>query len=119
MEGTVMKELRTYKINDYFKLICVYIDDLESYIIDEINTNDNDAINKFIKLYRDRADVKILIIKMNTMELITFDQLKRVTHDIHMYDYLHQLVSEGNQILQLEESDKLPIGSFVKYLFEK
>lgn len=55
---------------------------------------------------------------MNTMEIITFDQVKQIIHTAHMFDYLRQLVSGGNKLLQLEHPEEVPIGTFIKYLTE-
>lgn len=108
----------TYEIKNYIKLICIRVDHFESYIVDEVNTNNAEEIDKFLSLHRNRPGVKVLIFKMNTMELVTFDQVKKIIHTAHMFDYLRQLVTDGNKLLPIEEVDKLPIGTFIKYLLE-
>ena len=47
-----------------------------------------------------------------------FDQVKQIIHTAHMFDYLRQLVSDGNKLLQLEHPEEIPIGTFIKYLAE-
>lgn len=108
--------MATFEIENYIKLICIRVNHFESYIVDEVNTNKEEDIDKFLTLHRNRPGVKILIFRMNTMEIITFDEVKRIIHNAHMFDYLRQLVSDGNKLLQVEDVDKLPIGTFIKYL---
>ena len=78
--------------------------------------NKEEDIDNFLALHRNRKGVKILIFKMNTMEMITFEQVKDIIHTAHMFDYLRQLISDGNQLLQVEDIDKIPISTFIKYL---
>lgn len=110
--------MATFEIENYIKLICIRADHFESYIVDEVNTKDEKDIDKFLALHRNRPGVKILIFKMNTMEIITFDQVKQIIHTAHMFDYLRQLVSDGNKLLQLEHPEEVAIGTFIKYLTE-
>jgi hypothetical protein len=111
-------DMATFEIENYIKLICIRVDHFESYIVDEVNTKDEKDIDKFLALHRNRPGVKILIFKMNTMEIITFDQVKQIIHTAHMFDYLRQLVSDGNKLLQLEHPEEVAIGTFIKYLTE-
>ena len=67
-----------YKIKNYVKLLCVRIDHFESQIIDEKNTTDAKEIEEFIKRYRNRQGLKILMIQMNNMEIVTFDEIKKI-----------------------------------------
>lgn len=45
-----------YEIKDYVKLLCIIIDHLENYVINEINTSDDREAEDFIKLYKNRKD---------------------------------------------------------------
>ena len=45
-----------YEIKDYVKLLCIRIDHLENYVINEINTFDDREAEDFIKLYKNRKD---------------------------------------------------------------
>ena len=65
-----------YKINNYIKLLCINIDHFESQIVDEKNTTDSKEIEEFIKRHQNRQGLKILIIQMNNMEIVTFDEIK-------------------------------------------
>lgn len=38
-----------YEIKDYIKLLCIRIDHIESYVVDELNTSDEQKINEFIR----------------------------------------------------------------------
>ena len=64
-----------YDIKNYVKLLCIRIDHFESQIVDEKNTNDSKEIEEFIKRYQNRQGLKILIIQMNNMEIVTFDEI--------------------------------------------
>lgn len=53
-----------YEIKNYIKLLCIKIDHIESYVVDEINTSDEKEINEFINTYKHRKGLKILIFEM-------------------------------------------------------
>lgn len=65
-----------YDIKNYVKLLCIRIDHFESHIVDEKNTTDSKEIEEFIKRYQNRQGLKILMIQMNNMEIVTFDEIK-------------------------------------------
>lgn len=67
-----------YDIKNYVKLLCIRIDHFESHIVDEQNTTDSKEIEEFIKRYQNRQGLKILIIQMNNMEIVTFDEIKNL-----------------------------------------
>lgn len=54
-----------YEIKNYIKLLCIRIDHIESYVVDELNTSDEKEINDFIKMYKHRKGLKILIFEMS------------------------------------------------------
>lgn len=64
-----------YDIKNYVKLLCIRIDHFESHIVDEQNTTDSKEIEEFIKRYQNRQGLKILMIQMNNMEIVTFDEI--------------------------------------------
>lgn len=64
-----------YDIKNYVKLLCIRIDHFESHIVDKQNTTDSKEIEEFIKRYQNRQGLKILIIQMNNMEIVTFDEI--------------------------------------------
>ena len=45
-----------YEIKDYVKLLCIIIDRIENYVINEINTFNDRKAEDFIKLYKNRKD---------------------------------------------------------------
>lgn len=45
-----------YEIKGYVKLLCIRIDHLENYVINEINTFNDRKAEDFIKLYKNRKD---------------------------------------------------------------
>ena len=53
-----------YEIKNYIKLLCIRIDHIESYVVDELNTSDEQKINEFVKMYKHRKGLKILIFEM-------------------------------------------------------
>ena len=66
-----------YEIKNYIKLLCIRIDHIESYVVDELNTSDEKEINDFIKMYKHRKGLKILIFEMSDdVHIITYEQCK-------------------------------------------
>ena len=43
-----------YEIKNYIKLLCIRIDHIESYVVDELNTSDEQKIDEFINTYKHR-----------------------------------------------------------------
>ena len=66
-----------YEIKNYIKLLCMRIDHIESYVVDELNTSDEQKINEFLKMYKHRKGLKILIFEMtDEAHMITYEQCK-------------------------------------------
>lgn len=109
--------MAVYEIKNYIKLISIRIDHFESHLIQEINTVDIQEIEKFINRYTDISGVKIIIIEMNTQETITFDDVKKIIHNAHIFDYLRNLVSDGNKLINCADNiSDIGIGSFIRYM---
>lgn len=109
--------MATYEIKSYIKLLCIRIDHFESYIVDEVNTTDGDMIERFIEKYNDRPGLKIIMIKMNDdMEMITFDDVKKILHNAHFFDYLRSIISEDNKVLPVHDIDGIDMNWLVKYM---
>ena len=43
-----VENMALYEIKNYIKLLCIRIDHIESYVVDELNTSDEQKINEFI-----------------------------------------------------------------------
>lgn len=80
-----------YEIKNYIKLLCIRIDHIESYVVDELNTSDEKEINDFIKMYKHRKGLKILIFEMSDdVHIITYEQMQSFIHTLHVFDYIRQ-----------------------------
>lgn len=107
--------MATYEIENYIKLICIRIDHFESFIVSELNTNSAEEIERFMDRYSNREGLKVIIVKMNSMETITFDEVKKIIKTAHVFDYIRMLNNEGHQMLDTDTS--IPgIGAIIKHL---
>lgn len=111
--------MATYEINNYIKLLCISIDHFDSSLVDEVNTSSMDDINNFINLYKDKPGLKIIMIQMNNMEIITFDDVKKIIRNAHVFDYLRHLSFEGHKMLPVSEVQGIDINLIVKYLLSE
>ena len=111
--------MATYEIKNYIKLLCISIDHFESFLVDEVNTSSMDDINNFINLYKDKPGLKIIMIQMNNMEIITFDDVKKIIRNAHVFDYLRHLSFEGHKMLPVSEVQGIDINLIVKYLLSE
>ena len=108
-----------YTIKPYIKLISIRIDHFESHIVEEKNCTDQLEIEKFIDKYENITGVKIIMIEMTSQEMITFDDVKKIIKNAHVYDYVRHLVSSGNKLLgTTDDLSTIGIGSFVKYILD-
>lgn len=110
--------MATYEIKNYIKLLAVRVDHFESHLIHEINTSESKEIEEFIDRFSGTSGIKIIMIEMNTQEIVTFDELTKYIKNAHIFDYVRHLTSEGNKILTADDSGSISIGSFVKYLLD-
>lgn len=107
------------EIKNYVKLLSIRIDHYESHLIKELNTCDADEIEQFIARFKGIAGVKVIIIEMNTQEMLTFDEVRRIIHNAHVFDYLRNIVSDGNKMVTVNDDfDGIDIGMFVKYMLD-
>lgn len=110
--------MASFEIKNYIKLLCIRLDHFESYVVDEVNTTDEEEIEAFIKLHNKHKGTKILIFEMDTMEMITFDEIQKFIHNAHVFDYMRQLISDGHKLLSVGDVNSASIGSFIKYMLE-
>ena len=107
-----------YQIKNYIKLLCLRVDHFESFVVDEINTTDSKEIEDFVSLYQGREGLKILMIQMANMEMVTFDQIKKVIQNAHVFDYIRRLASQGHELIPIEDNEKLDMSMYLKILSE-
>ena len=110
-----------YEIKNYIKLLCIRIDHIESYVVDELNTSDEQEINEFIKTYKHRRGLKILIFEMaDDVHVITYEQMQSFIHTLHVFDYIRQIIeNESNKFVVVndsENSDVLQTDSYMHKL---
>lgn len=106
--------MATYNIHNYLKLLCLRMDHFETIIEDELNTIDDYEIEGFIDKYKDKQGLKIIIIEMNTEEIITFDDVQKIIHNAHVFDYIRNLMLDNNHLITMNH----PTGQLIKYLLD-
>lgn len=55
---------------------------------------------------------------MGNMDMITFDDVRRIIRNAHVFDYIRSLLADGHKMLTVDDMGGLKIGSFVKYMLE-
>lgn len=110
-----------YEIKNYIKLLCIRIDHIESYVVDELNTSDEKEINDFIKMYKHRRGLKILIFEMSDdVHVITYEQMQSFIHTLHVFDYIRKIIeNESNNFVVIndnENPDVLQTDSYIHKL---
>lgn len=110
--------MATFEIKNYIKLLCIRLDHFESYVVDEVNTTNEEKIKEFINLHKKHKGTKILIFEMDSMEMITFEDVRKIIHNAHVFDYMRQLIGDGHKLLSVGDVDSASIGSFIKYMLE-
>ena len=108
--------MATYEIRNYIKMLCIRIDHFESFIVDERNCLSVEEIEKFIDRYDNRPGLKTIIIQMNNMEIITFDDVKKIIKNAHVFDYIRHLSSEGHKMLPVTDINKLDVSWLLKHM---
>lgn len=107
--------MATYEISNYIKLICVRVDHFESFIVSEVNTNSYKEIETFLERYDKREGLKVIIVKMNSMEMITFDDVKKIIKNAHIFDYIRMLNNEGHRMIGTDDTT-LGIDTLIKHM---
>lgn len=78
--------------NGYVKMIATDVNDLESKIIDERNTNFLCDIENFQKKYSSSHTIKCVYIHMDDNYDISFDDYTKVHPHLHPFDYMRNIV---------------------------
>jgi len=113
-----------YEIKSYIKLLCLRVDHLESYVVDELNTADENEINDFIKMYKNRKGIKILIFEMeDETNIITYEQMQGFIHTLHVFDYIRRLIeNDTNKFIAIGDNEShlnvLHTDSYLNRLLE-
>ena len=107
MIGKEVANMALYEIKNYIKLLCIRIDHIESYMVDELNTSDEQEINDFIKMYKHRKGLKILIFEMDDeAHIVTYEQMQSFIHTLHVFDYIRQIIeNESNKFVVIHNNE--------------
>ena len=103
----------------YIKLLALSVSHLMTEIIMEKNTNNQEDIDAFREKYGNIKTIIIFIIHMNQCDDIIYDDYKKISKDIHCFDYLRDIVtSKGGEVLERNDvmNDKLWDTSKIRYL---
>ena len=103
----------------YIKLLALSVGHLETEIVMEKNTNCQEDIDAFREKYGNIKTIIIFIIHMNQCDDIIYDDYKKISKDIHCFDYLIDIVTnKGGEVLERNDviNDSLWNTSKIKYL---
>ena len=103
----------------YIKLLALSVSHLMTEIIMEKNTNNQEDIDAFREKYGNIKTIIIFIIHMEACDDIVFDDYKKISKDIHCFDYLRDIVAnKGGEVLERNDviNDKLWDTSKIRYL---
>ena len=103
----------------YIKLLALSVGHIETEIVREKNTNNQEDIDAFREKYGNIKSIIIFIIHMNMYEDIVYDDYKKIDKDIHCFDYLRDIVTnKGGEVLERNDviNDKLWDTTKIKYL---
>ena len=105
--------------NGYIKLLALSVGHLETEIVMEKNTNCQEDIDAFREKYGNIKTIIIFIIHMEACDDIVFDDYKKMSKDIHCFDYLRDIVTnKGGEVLERNDviNDGLWDVNKIKYL---
>ena len=103
----------------YIKLLALSVSHLMTEIIMEKNTNCQEDIEAFREKYGNIKTIIIFIIHMETCDDIVFDDYKKISKDIHCFDYLRDIVTnKDGEVLERNDviNENLWNTSKIKYL---
>ena len=103
----------------YIKLLALSVGHIETEIVREKNTNNQEDIDAFREKYGNIKTIIIFIIHMETCDDIVFDDYKKISKDIHCFDYLRDIVTnKGGEVLERNDvvNDRLWDTTKIKYL---
>ena len=103
----------------YIKLLALSVSHLMTEIIMEKNTNNQEDIDAFREKYGNIKTIIIFIIHMNQCDDIVYDDYKKISKDIHCFDYLRDIVTnKGGEVLERNDvvNDRLWDTTKIKYM---
>ena len=103
----------------YIKLLALSVGHIETEIVREKNTNNQEDIDAFREKYGNIKSIIIFIIHMNKCNDIVYDDYKKIDKDIHCFDYLRDIVTnKGGEVLERNDvvNDSLWDTTKIKYL---
>ena len=103
----------------YIKLLALSVSHLMTEIIMEKNTNSQEDIDAFREKYGNIKTIIIFIIHMEACDDIVFDDYKKISKDIHCFDYLRDIVTnKGGEVLERNDiiNESLWDTSKIRYL---
>ena len=103
----------------YIKLLALSVSHLMTEIVMEKNTNCQEDIDAFREKYGNIKTIIIFIIHMEACDDIVFDDYKKISKDIHCFDYLRDIVTnKGGEVLERNNvvNDRLWDVNKIKYL---
>ena len=106
----------------YIKLLELSVGHLETEIVMEKNTNSQEDVDAFREKYGNIKTIIIFIIHMDCCDDIVFDDYKKISENIHCFDYLRDIVTKKDgKILERNDviNSELWDTSKVKYVEEK
>ena len=107
-------------VNDgYIKLLALSVGHIETEIVREKNTNNQEDIDAFREKYGNIKTIIIFIIHMEACNDIVYDDYKKICKNIHCFDYLRDIVTnKGGEVLERNDviNDRLWDTSRIKYL---
>lgn len=99
--------------NGYVKMIAIDVNDLESKIVDERNTNFLCDIENFQKKYSKHSTVKCVYIHMEDNYNIAFEDYTKIHPHLHPFDYMRNIVKrfdgkliQGSDYLRITHEDE-------------
>ena len=113
--------MKTDKVvsDGYIKLLALSVGHIETEIVMEKNTNSKEDIDAFREKYGNIKTIIIFIIHMETCDDIVFDDYKKISKDIHCFDYLRDIVTnKDGEVLERNDviNDSLWDTTKIKYL---
>ena len=103
----------------YIKLLALSVGHIETEIVREKNTNNQEDIDAFREKYGNIKTIIIFIIHMNQCDDIVYDDYKKISKDIHCFDYLRDIVTnKGGEVLERNDvvNDRLWDTTKIKYM---
>ena len=103
----------------YIKLLALSVGHIETEIVREKNTNNQEDIDAFREKYGNIKTIIIFVIHMDNCDDIVYDDYKKICKNIHCFDYLRDIVTnKGGEVLERNDviNNSLWDTSKIKYL---